>query len=581
MILRRVFANVASFRAVSLEPGFNVVLADTTRNSSERDSRNGLGKTLLLEVVHFCLGSKAVKGQGVCVPALEGWEFSLEMEVAGRNLTVTRRTNDPRWVLLAGANLSLPVPVVNHPSLAQPAMPVDDWNRALGAMTFGLPTSGQDKYAPSFRSLFSYFARKSRGSALDPFAHFERQHEWDKQVHNAYLLGLRWETASELQFIKDRKAGLKSFKSAIKAGVVKGYAGTLADLEAKRVRLEADLERRVADLDAFRVHEQFREIEQEADRLTQQIHSVSDDNFGKRRLLTTYRRSLEEEAPPGRADVARLYAEAGVALPDAAKRRLMDVDAFHVAVVSNRRSFLDAECQRLEREIAANDARIHDLSTARATHMEILKTHRALDEYTRLQNELGVQRMELASLRTLVENMRQLREGEGEVRLQQAQTVQVGRRDFDERASVRDQAIRLFNDNSQFLYEAPGKLLVDFEERGFRFRVEIERAGSDGIEQMKVFCFDLMLAQLWATRDPSPRFLFHDSRLFDGVDERQRARALILAQRESHQRGFQYIVTLNSDAVPTSLLGNFSLDQYMRLRLTDSDPAGCLLGIRF
>ena len=37
-----------------------------------------------------------------------------------------------------------------------------------------------------------------------PFQHFKTQLEWDKQVHNAFLLELNWEYASNWQVLKDR-----------------------------------------------------------------------------------------------------------------------------------------------------------------------------------------------------------------------------------------------------------------------------------------------------------------------------------------------------------------------------------------
>ena len=111
---------------------------------------------------------------------------------------------------------------------------------------------------------------------------------------------------------------------------------------------------------------------------------------------------------------------------------------------------------------------------------------------------------------------------------------------------------------------------------------QIERSGSTGISNMKVFCYDLMLACLWADRSASPGFLIHDSTIFDGVDERQRALALELAAKESLAHGFQYICTLNSDYVPwNEFSGGFSPEDYIRLRLTDADATGCLMGMRF
>ena len=143
-------------------------------------------------------------------------------------------------------------------------------------------------------------------------------------------------------------------------------------------------------------------------------------------------------------------------------------------------------------------------------------------------------------------------------------------------------AINTFNANSEALYSAPGNLVVDVTDAGFKFDVEIMRSGSQGIDNMKIFCYDLMLAQLWAKRQPSAGLLMHDSTIFDGVDERQVAQALELAQREAENCGFQYICALNSDALPSGDFSpEFDLDRFVRLRLTDESEEGGLLGIRY
>ncbi len=143
-------------------------------------------------------------------------------------------------------------------------------------------------------------------------------------------------------------------------------------------------------------------------------------------------------------------------------------------------------------------------------------------------------------------------------------------------------AITLFNENSQVLYQSPGTLAIDITQTGYKFHIAIERSKSEGIGNMKVFCYDLMLAELWSENKYSPGFLIHDSTIFDGVDERQRALALELAKKESEGRGFQYICMLNSDMLP---VGDFSKDfdiqKSVRLRLTDATDNGGLLGIRF
>ena len=66
------------------------------------------------------------------------------------------------------------------------------------------------------------------------------------------------------------------------------------------------------------------------------------------------------------------------------------------------------------------------------------------------------------------------------------------------------------------------------------------------------------------------------------LDERQRAEALELAASESQTHGFQYICTLNSDYVPRNEFSpGFRIEDHIRLRLTDADVTGCLMGVRF
>ena len=99
---------------------------------------------------------------------------------------------------------------------------------------------------------------------------------------------------------------------------------------------------------------------------------------------------------------------------------------------------------------------------------------------------------------------------------------------------------------------------------------------------MKIFCYDLMLISFARDRGLGIDFLIHDSTIFDGVDPRQRAHAIELARQMSEKYGFQYILTLNSDALPTNDFStNFGIDGYIRLVLTDTDPSGGLFGFRY
>lgn len=100
---------------------------------------------------------------------------------------------------------------------------------------------------------------------------------------------------------------------------------------------------------------------------------------------------------------------------------------------------------------------------------------------------------------------------------------------------------------------------------------------------MKVFCYDLTLIQLWSQSLASPGTLIHDSPMFDGVDERQKALAWLRAKSESERLGFQYVCMVNTDDIPPlDILGSLDIrdPEVARITLTDR-PEGCLLGFRF
>jgi uncharacterized protein YydD (DUF2326 family) len=580
-MINRVFANQRTFKDVVFSKGFNVIWADRTKESTKKDSRNGLGKSTLIEIIHFCLGSKAPRNKGLVVEPLSGWEFSLELEIGQKQIIVTRCVDAPGDVLVEGDVSDWPIRSKRLSGSSKYS--IKEWNALLGYHYFGLSIDGEDKkYEPSFRSLIPFFIRRQKDAFSTPFEHHRKQKEWDKQINNAYLLGLAWEDATELQELKDRKKGLADFKKAAKAGIVRGFVGTLGDLDARKVRLKLQVDKESSHLQSFKVHPQYEQIQTDANRLTEEIHAAVDINTTNKRLLSLYEKNLVEEQPPALDTIENIYKEAAVDLPGVTLRRLDDVRKFHATILDNRRVFLLSEMERLKREIIKRDEYIRSKTEERAYIMEILRSHGALDEYTILQKKHMDAINQLNSVSTMIDNLKAFETGLSEVKIAREVLQQQARRDYDERNIVRERAITLFNAYSENLYNAPGKLLIDVGPTGFKFDIEIERSGSTGISNMKVFCYDLMLATLWANRKPSPRLLVHDSTIFDGVDERQRALALELAAHESEQNDFQYICMLNSDYVPwVEFSSGFDLNKYIKLRLTDENITGCLLGVHF
>jgi uncharacterized protein YydD (DUF2326 family) len=572
-----------SFKTVIFQPGFNVILAERTKEATKKDSRNGLGKSTLIEIINFCLGGN--KGETLKKPQLENWSFAIEIDLGGNKFSVTRNTSSQNKILIDGDCSKWPIQPTFDTQSSKFVLSSRDWTNVLGIVMFNLPPRGDVEYGPTFRSAISYFVRsgdKRRGAFLDPFSYDKGQKVWNVQVNNAFLLSLGWEYASKLNVLKDRGKVIDQIKKEAKSGILSTMMGSLGELEATKIRLEAQVKKEEEQLSNFKVHLQYKQLESEANDLTVQIHELVNENINENRLLEYYEASLKEEVDAKREVISKIYQESGIVFPDITTKKIDEVLQFHQQVVKNRKGFLNTEIERLKNAIAEQEQKIKDLTNSRADRMMVLKKHGALDEYTRLQYNYQRIVAELKDLIIRIENLKKFEQGRSAINVDQELLYQRANTDLNERQSQRENAILLFNANSQALYEAPGTLSIDLDKTGFKFNVSIERSGSHGIGNMKIFCYDLMLAQLWAKKMSPPGFLIHDSIIFADVDERQKALALELAARESEKNGFQYICTMNSDSIPESDFNKgFDFGKNVRLKLTDAAEDGGILGIRF
>ena len=582
-MIRAVRCDKPSFKTVEFKNGLNVILADRTSESSKKDSRNGLGKTTLIEIINFCLGSSFKIGNPLKQKELENWTFSLDITLRGEEVTVSRNTSNHLKIFVEGDFSSWPIKPERN--LEGHYLKVSDWNAILGDIMFGLSLETiQRGYSPTFRSLISYHIRSSKGAFLTPFKHYSQQQEWDIQVNNAYLLGLNWEYASQFQLLKDHKKTLDGLKKAAKQGLLSEYMGTLGELEAEQIGMREKIVKSKTDLESFKVYPQYLDIEKEANSLTQKIHKLVNKKITNAQLLTAYEKSISEEEDVSSDKVENVYQEAGLFFPENLKVKLHELVEFHEQIIFNRTSYLENEIKKVQREIEMQNEQISLLSEKKAELLKILQKHGALEEYNELQRVLTKLEQKLGEINDRINNLKIFEKGISEIKIKQQELFQKTRRDFEERKAVVEQAIRYFNNNSDFLYSQPGLLSIDISDVGYKFNVEIKRDGSHGIGNMKIFCYDLMVNQLETKKRNRPGFLIHDSTIFDSVDERQVARALELAEKESREKGFQYICTINSDMVPfTDFRDNFKkiFNDSIRIRFTDAREDGGLLGIRF
>lgn len=583
-MLLKVSANRPNFRTVRFRQGLNIVLGERSTDATAQDSTNALGKSMLIEIIDFCLGANATQGSGLLVEALKGWDFSLQFSVGSATITATRGVDRPERIYVRGIPEDWTPKVSVDEETGQDFYVKRDWTDLLGKYWFGLQLPPPVKFAPSFRSLISYVVRSGDAAYGDPLRYFPTQTAHDVQVHVAFLLGLAWENACKWEELSEREKAAKAFKDAIEKGLIPGLTSNIGELEAERGAVQTQVERGREALQTFKVHPQYEDLERRADALSEDIHATTNRLMAGRRKLTLYRKAVREERAPEDERIEQVWREAGVIFGDSVKATLEQAKAFHANLVSNRQSFLGNEIDRLKREVSDLEDNKRQMLFDRASIMATLQTHGAINEFTLLQQEQNKHEQRLEKLVSQINDIKRIASDRREIRIERATLAKATQLDFDARQEYLDQVRRRFHDVSTALYgtSKPGRLIIDVADRGMKFATELEGDESTGVGKMRMFCFDVAVLGLHASTNVWPKFLVHDSVMFDGVDPRQRAHAFEFMAKVCSDLGVQYICTLNEDMVPIAdFSSGFSLATYVVHRLHDAKDDGLLFGFRF
>ena len=584
-MIRELKSDLESFKTLTFGPGLNVILADKSPDATDLQSRNGAGKTSLVELVHFLFGADAKPQSIFRSEALSEWTFSASADIGERTCSISRSGKKPNRVQIDGDIGGWPIAGQRELLNSSHRFANDQWKDVLGALWFGLPAdSAADRFRPTFRSLFSFAARRQEsGGFQHPMQHSTMQQRWDRQATVCYLIGLDSTLPGRFQELHSQEKLAKELRKAATSGELGRYFGKAAELRTQLTLADARAARLRKQLDAFQVVPEYQELEREASEITGQINELNVENIVDQDLIRELQGSLATEDVPANQDLTKLYDEVGIVLPDLPRRRIEEVERFHRTIVENRRSHLGSEIASAEQRIETRDRRKDALDQRRAQIMSLLRSGGALEHYTGLREELGRAEAESEMLKARLETAERFESTRAELNMERARLVKALQDDIHERGDIVRDAILSFEELSRSLYERAGSLTIADTPGGPQFEVHISGERSKGITNMQIFCFDLMLTRIGTQSGRWPGFLIHDSHLFDGVDERQVAKALQLGAQRADEDGFQYIVTMNSDSVPTEgFTGGFELqDHVVPTRLTDATETGGLFGFRF
>lgn len=569
MRLIKLSANKHTFQTVPFKAGLNLIVGKK-QNPSDRNVRNtynGVGKSLTIYLIHFCLGSNSIK---VFEEKIPQWEFTLEFEIDGVTYASTRNTSSQKDIFLNGKKYS-----------------VTKFRNEMLSKVFDIEGKMNSL---SFNTLFPRFIRRDRECYAKYDTFIKKEQDYSKLINTAFLLGVDVKSIEEKKKLRDAQKSTEGLMKGLeKDPVIKDYFNNQKDSEIEILDLDEDIEHLEQELSNFKIAANYHDIEKEADEVSYNLKKLENKRFLISNSIRNIEKSLKVEPDVSNDRVVKLYEQASIQIPEMVKRHVEEVLSFHNSLLAKRKERLTGELKANRDQYKSINNEIENKGNKLDELLGYLNSHGALDEYTSINKKLSdlkVKRKRLEEHQNIIKSYKKkLREIQTDFATENKNAEEY----LDSIHELLETIMTTFRELSKAFYDnKPGGIRITNNdgENTLRYNItaKIQDDSSDGVNEVKIFCFDMTLLLLQLNHNV--KFIFHDSRLFSNMDPRQRYTLFKLAYKKSQEQDLQYIASVNEDTIE-SFKDLMSEEEYKEivtdniiLTLTDESESSKLLGVQ-
>lgn len=565
-------ANMASFKTVEFNSdGLTLVVGVKTNVNEGKVGKadktyNGVGKSLLIELINFCLGSSKNDPFSKSLP---GWEFTLAFELDGAQHTVTRNTLSQNKVYLDNTETTL-----------------KKYKEFLEQRLFIIP---EDATGLSYRPLISKFIRIGGSSYTKPDETVSDYSPYEALIRNCFLLGLDTDLIVEKNKLRKEYVEIDGLiKSFEKDTVIRDFFKGDLDVDITLTDANEEIRRLEEELRRFEVAANYYDIQQEADRLADSLFELKNNVVLVRNAIDSIDASLKQKPDIAKEKVLTAYREVMQSFKPDTIRHLDEVERFHQTLLENRIARLSRDKLKFLKQLNDTEQEIVKGQASLDQKLALLGTSRALDQFVAITNQVSALKAEAQKLK----DFKELKQKYSDMLANISSNLSAGiikTNAYLGECSVEIEAkLGPFRTLAKRFYpRAPAGITLRNNEGDnqirFNLDVRIQNDASDGINEVRLFCFDMTLL---LAKSHKVRFVVHDSRLYSDIDPRQRAVLFKTAHKMTKGAGLQYIATLNQDQIE-GMADQFSdeemaviINNNVRVRLKDDSPESKLLGIQ-
>ena len=269
-------------------------------------------------------------------------------------------------------------------------------------------------------------------------------------------------------------------------------------------------------------------------------------------------------------------------------KTLEEVESFNEKLLNDRSRILIKQQDEYTRQLKEAEQKVKELESQEDEKLQYLKSHGALDDYTKLTELLSDQKFKMEKLEQYKQLQKDYKKRREEIKLAFTDENLETQKYLDRIDGLVQRHMEFFHDLVKTFYSDKRAGLQILNNSGInkqRFDIEarISDDSGDGVNETKIFCFDWTL--LSARQNNRIGFLVHDNRILSETDPRQIVTMFRNADKICQDYGFQYILTINECSLDL-LRQEMSEEEYTNLvkqkevlELNDASDSGKLLGI--
>jgi len=434
----------------------------------------------------------------------------------------------------------------------------------------------------SFRSLLPFFIRPSKQSYINYDEPIKVGTPYQKQLYNAFFLGLDVTLSQTKMLLKKQIDETNKLHENIKNDPIlkqffEGYRDSslaLADLNEKIEKLEFDLKK-------FEVADDYYHIKQEADDIKKNLDKTQNTIKLRSINVDSINQSLKISPDVNRTDIQNIYVESKLVFQSDVEKQLIDLEKFYQDLTINRAKRLQSQKHEIISELNDLKTQFTNLKEDLDSHMKFLNAHQALDVFTKMSSRLAEfqqNREKLQGYEKLQHDYEQKKTSlKKEMILQSEETVDYLEQVRDDVSKIMEYfrvLVKCFYPDSLAgitVRNNDGKNQIRYD-----VEAKIQSDSSDGINSVKLFCYDLTL--LMQGSNHFMNFIFHDSRLFSDIDEIHCNELFKIVKDKFTDK--QYIASINQNQL-NALSDDVQVfvKNHVVQELTDDSDGGKLLGI--